>query len=56
MRWLRWCAIAALVVMAAGCDGENALYRNPKYVPGYAPGGDTAHAYDRTVKADWRQR
>lgn len=55
MRWLVWLVIAALAVTASGCAGENALYTNPKYVPGYKPGGGTAHAYDRTSRPDWRQ-
>ncbi len=55
MRWLLWLTMAALAVMASGCAGENALYTNPKYVPGYKPGGGTAQAYNRTLRPDWRQ-
>jgi len=60
MRWLVWLVIAALAVTASGCAGEDALYTNPKYTPGYKPGSgklgsSTAQAYDRTLKPDWRQ-
>lgn len=55
MQWLGWLVIAALAVTASGCAGEDALYTNPKYTPGYKPSGGTAHAYDRTLRPDWRQ-
>lgn len=59
MRWMAWLAIAALAVTASGCGGEDALYTNPKYTPGYKPAGDKgggiARAYDRTSRPDWRQ-
>ncbi|MGD9886299.1 MAG: hypothetical protein AB7F22_23755 [Reyranella sp.] len=60
MRWLVWLVIAALVATTSGCAGEDALYTNPKYTPGYKPAGDkpagdTAHAYDRALRPDWRQ-
>jgi hypothetical protein len=61
MRWLVWPLLTALAGLALGCsDPDYALYRSPKYVPGYTPRGDTglAHApasdHDRT--AAWRQR
>ncbi len=53
MQWVVWLAVAALTM--SGCAGENALYTNPKYVPGYKPGGGTAQAYDRAPRLDWRQ-
>jgi len=62
MRRLLWIALAALAGLAGGCTDENALYTNPKYVPGYTPPGSSSPtlAYngrrDRNPSDDWRER
>lgn len=59
MRRLIWIALAALAGMAGGCADDNALYTNPKYVPGYTPTGSSsaALAYNRQHdREDWRER
>jgi hypothetical protein len=62
MKFLVWPLLAALAGLAVGCsDPDYALYRSPKFVPGYTPPGDTsalAHAppSERDHPAAWRER
>jgi hypothetical protein len=55
-----WPLIAVLAGLALGCSDEYALYRSPKYVPGYKPPGDDssviAHSPPRDRDAAWRER
>jgi hypothetical protein len=61
MRWLG-CIALALASIVGGCADDNALYTNPKYVPGYTPPGSSSPALaynkrlDRDRNADWRER
>jgi hypothetical protein len=54
--------MAALAGVAGGCTDDNALYSNPKYVPGYTPPGSSSAAlaydreHDRNRHYDWRER
>ena len=61
MRRFGWIVMAALAGLA-GCADDNALYTNPKYVPGYKP-SDSSYAalaydreHDRNQRYDWRER
>ena len=62
MRRFGWIVMAAVAGMASGCADDNALYSDPKYVPGYKPPGSssTALAYDRehdrNRRYDWREQ
>lgn len=61
MKYFVWPLLAVLAGLALGCtDQEYALYRSPKFVPGYTPRGDTssalAHAPPRAGGAEWRER
>jgi hypothetical protein len=63
MKPLVWPLLAVLAGLAMACDDEYALYRSPKYVPGYTPRGDSslpalarAQAYEREHNLDWRER
>jgi hypothetical protein len=64
MRRFGWIVMAALAGMAGGCADDNALYRDPKYVPGYKPPGSLSaalayereHEHDRNQRYDWRER
>jgi hypothetical protein len=56
-----WIVMVAVAGMVGGCADDNALYSNPKYVPGYTPPGSSsaALAYDREHdrnRHDWRER
>jgi hypothetical protein len=61
MRRFGWIVMAALAGLA-GCADDNALYTNPKYVPGYKPPGSSSAAlaydreHDRNRRDDWRER
>ena len=61
MRRFGWIVMAALVGLA-GCADDNALYTNPKYVPGYKPSDSSSAAlaydreHDRNRRDDWRER
>ena len=61
MRRLGWIVMAALAGLA-GCADDNALYTNPKYVPGYKPSDSSSAAlaydreHDRNRRDYWRER
>jgi hypothetical protein len=61
MRRFGWIVMAALAGLA-GCADDNALYTNPKYVPGYKPSDSSSAAlaydreHDRNQRYDWRER
>jgi hypothetical protein len=61
MKFLVWPLLAALAGLAVGCsDPDYALYRSPKFVPGYTPPGDVGVAHappsERDRTADSRER
>jgi hypothetical protein len=62
MRRFGWIVMAALAGLAGGCADDNALYTNPKYVPGYKPSDSSSAAlaydrgHDRNRRDDWRER
>jgi hypothetical protein len=56
MKPLVWPLLAALMWLATGCTDDYALYRSPKYVPGYKPVGDTSTALVHTPPRDTNLR
>ena len=60
-RPVRWIVLAAVAVLACGCDENNKLYTSDKYVPGYRPSGDMpakalAYAREHNINTTTRDR